>query len=186
MKTEPRARSFGVLLALVALAGLVWRVAYVVWMRNRGVGGDGPYYHYGAIYLADGLGYINPLIRLQTGGSVPNALHPPAWTSVLAVPSVLGLRSYLSHQLVACLVGTATIVMTGLAGRAAFGRRVGLIAAALVAIYPNTWLYERELEAETLASARRRDDAVARLPLPHDSRPGLGRAARSFGSARWP
>ena len=41
--------------------------------------------------------------------------------------------------------------MTGLAGRAAFDRRAGLIAAGIVALYPNIWLYERELMPETLA-----------------------------------
>ena len=115
------------------------------------MGATACYYHFAGIYLADGRGFINPSLVSFTGMSVPDALHPPAWTTVLAVPSALGLRSWLSHQLIACAVGTATIVMTGLAGRVAFGRRAGLIAAALVAIYPNVWLYEREVQAETLA-----------------------------------
>jgi 4-amino-4-deoxy-L-arabinose transferase-like glycosyltransferase len=41
--------------------------------------------------------------------------------------------------------------VTGVAGRVAFGRRTGIIAAALVAVYPSVWLYEREVMAETLA-----------------------------------
>ena len=44
-------------------------------------------------------------------------------------------------RFVASLVGTATIVMVGLAGRAAFGReRPALIAAGLAAFYPFVWL----------------------------------------------
>jgi hypothetical protein len=41
--------------------------------------------------------------------------------------------------------------MTGLAGRAAFGHSAGLIAAGVAAVYPNVWLYERELMSEPLA-----------------------------------
>ncbi len=137
-------------LAAIAATGFVGRVVYVVCMRNKPVGGDGPFYHYGALFLVRGHGFVNPLVRLYGGGDVPSALHPPAWTIVLALPSALGQQSYLAHQLVATVVGTLTIVVTGLAGRAAFGARTGLIAAAILAVYPNTWIYEREVEAETL------------------------------------
>ncbi len=55
-------------------------------------------------------------------------------------------------QFVASLVGTVTIVMVGLAARAAFGReRPALIAAGLAAFYPFVWLYEREVLSEPLA-----------------------------------
>lgn len=147
MRTRAR---FSLTLGAVTAVGFLWRVVYVVAMRNVDVGGDGPYYHYGALFLVRGHGFVNPLIRLFGGGDVPSALHPPAWTLVLAVPSALGLQSYLAHQLVATVVGATTIAATGLAGRAAFGARTGLIAAAIVAVYPNTWIYEREVEAETL------------------------------------
>jgi 4-amino-4-deoxy-L-arabinose transferase-like glycosyltransferase len=172
-RTEGRRFSYG--LAAIALAGFVGRVVYVVLLRDRAVGGDGPGYRLGSIYLADGLGYINPLVRLATGVDVPDALHPPAWLTLLALPSSLGFRSYLSHQLFACAVGTATVAMTGIAGREAFGRRAGLVAAGVVAIYPNVWLYERELAAETLALF-----AVAVtiwLAYRFRSKPSTGRAA---------
>jgi 4-amino-4-deoxy-L-arabinose transferase-like glycosyltransferase len=138
-------RRFGVALGGIALLGLAWRVAYVLWMRNGTVLGDGYTYHYGALDLVDGVGFYDP----TTGRAV--AGHPPAWTIVLAGPSALGLRSWFSHQLVACVIGTATIVMSGLAAREAFGRRTGLIAGALTAAYPYVWLYEREVLAEPLA-----------------------------------
>lgn len=135
---------FTLALVLITLAGLALRVVYVVWMRNRTVLGDGVAYHQVALDLVDGVGFYIP----RTGHA--HADHPPAWPLVLAGPSVLGLRSWLSHQLFTCMVGTATIVMTGLAGRAAFGRRVGVIAAALAAFYPFVWLYEREVLSEPL------------------------------------
>jgi 4-amino-4-deoxy-L-arabinose transferase-like glycosyltransferase len=142
---------FVLALALIALAGLIWRVVYVVWMRDHALVGDGVHYHYAALYLSDGRGFINPITLALTGVEAQDAVHPPAWTLLLAGPSALGLRSFLTHQLLTTLVGAATIVMTGLAGRAAFGRRVGLVAAGLAAVYPNVWLYERELLSEPLA-----------------------------------
>jgi len=126
-------------LAVIAVIGLIGRVVYVVWVRNDAVIGDGYHYHFAALALADGEGFINPFARDALGKIVPDAVHPPAWTLLLATASALGLRSYLAHQIIACVVGTAAIVMTGLAGRAAFGARTGLIAAALATLYPNVW-----------------------------------------------
>lgn len=144
---------FGIVLAVIALLGLVGRVAYVIWMRDHLAALDGLHYHYRALAIGDGRGFVNPLVQMLSGApkAPPDASNPPGWPLVLAGPSALGVRSVLSHQLVSCVVGAATIVMTGVAGRAAFGRRVGLIAAGLVAVYPNVWLYERELVSEPLA-----------------------------------
>ena len=77
--------------------------------------------------------------------------HTPAWPLVLTIPRLLGWNSLLPSQVFAGLVGTATVVVTGFAGRAAGGARVGLIAAAIAAVYPNFWVYEHELMSETLA-----------------------------------
>jgi 4-amino-4-deoxy-L-arabinose transferase-like glycosyltransferase len=80
----------------------------------------------------------------------PDAAVPPGWSVLLSIPTRFGLRSILSQQLFVCCIGAATIVMAGLAGRQAFGRRVGLVAAGIVAVYPNMWLYERELLSESV------------------------------------
>jgi 4-amino-4-deoxy-L-arabinose transferase-like glycosyltransferase len=144
MLRDHRPKDFTAALVLIALAGLVWRVAFVVWMRHRIVLGDGYVYHYGALNLVNGFGFYDPNSGKALAG------HPPLWTVVLAGPSALGLKSWLSHQLFTTVIGTATIVMTGLAARAAFGRRVGVIAAALAAFYPFVWVYERSLLAEPL------------------------------------
>jgi 4-amino-4-deoxy-L-arabinose transferase-like glycosyltransferase len=117
----------------------------VLWLRNSGVLGDGYVFHTGALDLVNGVGFYDPVSGAAIAG------HPPAWLVVLAAPSLIGLKSWLSHQLFTCLIGTATIVMTGLAARAAFGRRVGVIAAALTAVYPFAWVYEREVLSEPLA-----------------------------------
>jgi 4-amino-4-deoxy-L-arabinose transferase-like glycosyltransferase len=147
---RPRDR-FWVGLLLIALVGLVVRVVYILWMHDVELTGDGYHYHLASQFIADGRGFINPLNMTWFGDKVQDAVHPPAWTLLLTGLSSLGVRSVLAHQLFAALVGTATVVMTGLAGREAFGRRPGLLAAALAAVYANIWLYEREVLAEPLA-----------------------------------
>lgn len=143
---------FGVVLAGVAVVALVARVAYVMYMRDQGIFVDALGYHFRAQLLADGHGLVLPAQQiLGAGGNPPDAQNPPMWSVFLAVFAKIGFRSILWQQLLSCVIGTATVVMTGLAGRAAFGRRAGLIAAGLVAVYPNTWLYERELMSEPLA-----------------------------------
>ena len=142
-----RAHGFASRLALIAIAGLLLRVVYAVVVRHHAVGGDGFRYHFGAIRLAEGRGFVNPL-----DARVPDTGHPPGWTIVLAGFTKLGLRTWLQQQIATSLVGTATIVMTGLAARAAFGRvRIALIAAAIAAFYPFVWLYEREVVSEPFA-----------------------------------
>jgi 4-amino-4-deoxy-L-arabinose transferase-like glycosyltransferase len=147
-----RRLSFGVALVVIALVGLAWRTAYALLMRDHPIFSDSLGYHFRAQDLADGNGFVLPA-RQVLGVPLenpPDASVPPGWSVFLSIPTRLGLRSVLSQQLVVCVIGVATIVMTGLAGRQAFGRRVGLIAAGIVTVYPNIWLYERELLSESL------------------------------------
>jgi len=149
-RADAREHRFAAWLTAIAVLGLAWRVVYAVMSRHHAVGGDGFRYHFGALLLADGQGFVAPLGALRSV-RVPDTGHPPGWTILLAGPTKLGLRTWLEHQIVTSVVGTATIVMTGLAGRAAFGRRTGLIAAALAAVYPFFWVYERGVLSEPLA-----------------------------------
>jgi 4-amino-4-deoxy-L-arabinose transferase-like glycosyltransferase len=159
---------FTVALAVIALVGLVWRVVFVLCTQRPFVLGDGYTYHFGAISLVNGFGFSDP----KTG--LPVAGHPPLWILVLAGPTLLGLKSWLSQQLFTCLIGTATIVMTGVAGRAAFGRRVGIVAAALAAAYPLVWVYERALLAEPLGMLL--TATTIWLAFRFRAKPGLGLA----------
>jgi 4-amino-4-deoxy-L-arabinose transferase-like glycosyltransferase len=145
-----RARSFGTLLACIVVGGLALRVAYVVGIRSFAMSGDGVFYHGAARLLADGKGFIGINEYLREGLSVASAKHPPAWTVVLALPARLGLRSFLEQQLVASCIGAVTIAVVGITGRRLAGPRAGLVAAALIAVYPYAWLYERALLSETL------------------------------------
>ncbi len=63
------------------------------------------------------------------------ALWPPLFVLVLAIPSAIGLKTFLAHRVWCCIIGAAGIVVCGYAGREIGGRRVGLVAAFIVAVY---------------------------------------------------
>jgi len=133
--------------------GLAVRVASILlWMDPSPLSGDGRYYHYGANLLATGHGFVQPIFHSYSFGAVqqPGAAHPPAYLVFLSGPSLLGLRTPLEHQIWSALLGCGSIVVMALLGREIAGRRAGLIAAAVVAVYPNFFLLDGLLQAETL------------------------------------
>ena len=69
----------------------------------------------------------------------------------LAIPSAFGLGTTLAHMLWSACLGTATVALTGLVGRRVAGTRVGLIAAGIVAISPNVWIFDGSVLSETMA-----------------------------------
>jgi hypothetical protein len=145
------ARRWAVALGAIAVVGLAVRVGYVLWFKNPiPVAGDPYYYHNSANLLVEGHGFVHPFLFLKRGQSVPGADHPPAYIVALAASSLVGLRSFLAHQLWSCVIGTATIAAMGLAGREIAGRRAGLITAAIVAVYPNFWFNDAVVMSETL------------------------------------
>jgi 4-amino-4-deoxy-L-arabinose transferase-like glycosyltransferase len=150
--SDDREFRFRLLLVSIALGALVARVAYVILVRDRGLFPDAVGYHFRGLLLADGHGFVFPVREVfGVGVDAQDATVPPGWTLLLAGAAKLGLRSVLSQQIVSCFVGAATVAMTGLAGRVAFGRRIGLVAAGIAAVYPNVWGYERDLVSEPLA-----------------------------------
>lgn len=140
-------------LAAVVLAAGLFRVVYVVVQSGDFVGGDGDGYYISAHALVDGHGFVSGfMLPFTLDPSVSaSADHPPAWTTLLAGPALLGFQNKVYFQVFAALIGTATVAAVGLTGRRIAGRRVGLIAAAIAAVYPNLWMYERLLQCETLA-----------------------------------
>ena len=138
-------------LVAIAAAGLLGRVAFVVVEQGDiDFGGDARFYHESANLLADGKGFISPFAHNE-GRVVESAEHPPLYVVFLAIPSALGMTSTLSHLLWSCALGAATIVLVGLTGRAIASERVGIIAAALLAAFPDAWMSDGSLLAESLA-----------------------------------
>ena len=140
-------------LAAVVVGALVLRVVYVfAYRRHFDAHGDAFFYHAGANLLAAGKGFIEPFYEVN-GVHLHRAAaeHPPLYIVFLAIPSVLGMKSILTHLLWSCLLGTGTVWLVGLLGRAVAGARVGIIAAVIAALYPNIWAPDGQLQAETLS-----------------------------------
>ena len=143
--------SFMLRVSLIAALGLAVRLAYVISRRNVDVWGDAFFYHHGANLLVHGKGFIAPFPYFAFHIRVQAADHPPLYLLFLAIPSALHLDSPLMHMVWSSLLGSGTVIVSGFLGRRVAGRRTGLLAALLVAIYPNVWVYDGVLLSETLA-----------------------------------
>lgn len=149
MARPPSPRWFWSALIMVAVLGLAVRLTYVlVWRQDIDFGGDARFYHLGANVLADGKGFVSPFFpdRVVQAGE-----HPPLYLVYLAGASWVGFTSTLAHLVWSSILGTVTVVVIGLAGREIGGPRVGIIAAVLAAIYPNMWIPDGSLMAESMA-----------------------------------
>ena len=139
-------------LGLVCAGALALRVGYVLALEHPfAIAADAYHYHQGANLLVEGKGFIVPVTYEQLGQVRQTAQHPPLYTVALAIPSLLGRRSVLDHQLWSCVIGTGTVALTGLVGRRLAGAGAGLVAAALAAVYPNLWLFDGLVASETLS-----------------------------------
>lgn len=148
-------------LGLVALGGLVLRWIYSIWHRDFLVQGDAMTFHQVARHLADGAGFIQPFtVPVQ-----PTAEHPPLWELVLAGANLVGANGYLTHRLLAGLIGAVTVVLVGLVGRRVAGDRAGLVAALIAAISPILITADGSLMSETLYGALSAATLLAALSL---------------------
>ncbi|MCU1351056.1 MAG: hypothetical protein JWM05_265 [Acidimicrobiales bacterium] len=164
-------RRFWLLLGLLTLVALVIRVDVV---RNVAPPvpalGDAHAYHVLGTNLADGRGYIRPYDFERAGRVVATAEYPPALPIVLAVATKLGAASVEDQRIVLCLLGSATVLLIGLAARRLAGPAAGLVAASIAAGYPMLWASDAALMPETLAALAAA--GVLLLALRALSRPG--------------
>lgn len=145
---------FGLVLGVIAMGALAIRLYTLRTIADfTPDGGDPFWYHTQANALVEGHGFIDPFIRRATGQLVPGAQHPPLYTVWLSIASGLGSTSYDAHKVMSCLAGVLAVVLIGIAGRAVAGRRVGLVAAGLAAIYPPLWVIDGLLWPEGLFAA---------------------------------
>ena len=136
-------RRFVSWLAGITATGLAVRVAVLV-TAHWGDGfsfNDGPYYSKQAFDLADGT-----LFR-DIARDAPGAEHGPLTPMLLAPFSVTD--SVDLQRIGTIALGLVTVVVIGLVGRRLAGDRVGLAAAAVAALYPNLWLNDGIVMAET-------------------------------------
>jgi 4-amino-4-deoxy-L-arabinose transferase-like glycosyltransferase len=150
-------RRFLVRLSVITLIAAIGRVAYSVAVADPRVRGiklsDQVFYHLQARAVADGWGFVNPFAFFATGPAhrvIDTALHPPLYTSFLAVPARFGIDSMLSQRVITSLLGAATVFLLGLLGRAIGGNHIGLLAAGIAAVAPALWVNDSVLGLETL------------------------------------
>ncbi|HLM96782.1 MAG TPA: glycosyltransferase family 39 protein [Acidimicrobiales bacterium] len=139
-------------LGVITLGGFGIRLGTVLGRPNRKPGGDAYYYHAAANLLVEGYGFIDPWHFAQHHHQfIQTADWPPLFVFVLAMTSVVGLKSFFAHRVWCCVIGAAAITVCGFTGREIAGRRVGLIAAFLVAVYPNIWMSDELALSESLS-----------------------------------
>lgn len=140
-------RAFGVRLAVITAIGAVWRLGYLfaVKIDDALLLNDSIYYSIQAGRNSEGDWFREALTEL------PGAEHGPL-TSLYLTPWSLGPGDNVAWQRFATtLLGIATVAVIGLVGRRLAGPRVGLVAAAIAAIYPNLWINDSLVMSESLA-----------------------------------
>jgi 4-amino-4-deoxy-L-arabinose transferase-like glycosyltransferase len=108
---------------------------------------DEMYYESGARALADGR-----VFYFRFFSPMREQAYLPPLPSLVLTPAGLLFDSLLPMRLVGVLGGTAVVALVALVGRAVAGPRAGVGAAALAAVYPNLWITDGLLLAETWAA----------------------------------
>lgn len=121
------------MMLLIAIAVMI-RLAWSIALGPRQPRFDEIFYVGHAVNLADGNGYVD-----ETGRR--SAYWPPGYPAVLAASYVIFGRGPLPPILLQIFLGTATCVLVSLVGSAAFGPRVGRLAALFLALYPTHVFY---------------------------------------------
>lgn len=133
--------------------GLGIRLETVLSNPHKLAQGDAYFYHYTAHLFVSGHGFINPIAFFghQAHDVIPTASFPPLFIFLVAIPAAIGLKSFFIERIFCCILGAAGVLVGGMAGREIAGRRVGLIAAFLLAVYPNIWMSDQLALSETIA-----------------------------------
>ncbi|MBK9178123.1 MAG: glycosyltransferase family 39 protein [Acidimicrobiales bacterium] len=143
-----RGGTFEKRLALIVVGALALRVLYVLLAkRDEPVMGDAIFYNAAANTLADLKGFVDPF---HPGRQAAD--HPPLTIVFLAPVSLLSGDSLLAQRLAMATVGAAGVAAIGLLGRRVAGERVGLLAAAVAAVYANLWMNDGLVMSESLAT----------------------------------
>lgn len=141
------------LTAIVVVAALV-RLAWALYARPEPpnhwfLSGDQySYYHYGS-EIARGRGYISYVTGEAT------AYYPIGYPALLGALYFLVLHTPITDDLMLAtalmhvVLGTGAVLLTFVVGRALSGVRVGLVAAALLAVFPNIVFQVSTVQLET-------------------------------------
>jgi 4-amino-4-deoxy-L-arabinose transferase-like glycosyltransferase len=148
-------RSFPWWIAAACAVGLGLRLVYAFVVKaGAPLGkGDAFYYHGQAQFNLDGHWFVDPIAFLAehpVAALIPSAQHPPVFTLLLTAADAVRLQSTGDQLVLVCLIGTATIALTGLVARDLVTPRAGVIAAVIAALYPGFWVFDGEIMSEAL------------------------------------
>lgn len=144
----PVARRELLLLGAAMAVGLVVRLVFVALTTGHALGVDETEYHNQGRFITEGMWFWS---LTPTGEPHESMWKAPGYPLFVGIwYSILGVEPDRLFALQA-LLGPVTIGLTWLLGRRLFGPTVGLLAAALVAVYPFAWQFEVRLYSESIA-----------------------------------
>ena len=187
---SPRARR---ILLVVLFLAFVLRVAWVAYagVQPRFASDPSAYLLQGET-LARGEGYVNPLVDIANAErrahheplqpASPASFYPPGYPAFVgSVVWVVWHTPIPDHAVVRtvgviqAVLGTISVLLAYAIARAAFGSRVALLAAALVAFYPNLIATTATLQLETVFVFLTLLTAFVLLPVATGDHPSVGR-----------
>ena len=139
-------RDFRRSLAVIVAGGAALRIARLLITKwNKGLLlNDSLYYSAQARQLAHGIWFREVFV------DQPGAEHGPLTSSLMALVS-WGSDPFNRQRIVTVVCGIATVAIIGLVARRVGGDRIGLIAAAIAALYPNLWVNDGLVMSESVS-----------------------------------
>lgn len=142
-----------VAIGVVALVGLVWRVAYTYRLfrddHDLFDEGDAFIYSTTAHHTANGHWYESPF---PYSYGVHIADHPPLTIASLVPTGWLFPDSVMAQRYTFCVLGAVAIVLIGLLARSLAGTAAGIAAAVVAAANPNLWMNDAVVMSETVST----------------------------------
>jgi 4-amino-4-deoxy-L-arabinose transferase-like glycosyltransferase len=136
---------------LIVVAAFTVRVTYILTTTSHEpLTTDEAYFVANARSVTEGDAF--KFSALPGAPAVENAAHPPLPALVLAPVAALTDNSNLAMRITVALAGSATIILIGLVARELTGRRAGLLAAAIAAVYPGLWANDGLVLSETFSA----------------------------------
>jgi 4-amino-4-deoxy-L-arabinose transferase-like glycosyltransferase len=131
---------------VILLLALVLRVAAVAADDGYRPGNDALEYDYLARSIAAGDGYPQSGYLLQGG---PTAIRGPGYPYLLGAVYALSGNSLTAGRLASAALGALSVLLLYLIAKRIWGRRIGLLAATLTALFPPLILLSRDLVSES-------------------------------------
>lgn len=144
-------RWFWLLVLAAFVVGLGIRVAAALARPDLHAAGDPAEYWLISNYVAEGKGWIEPILYKAYGVHVQTAKLPPLYTLLLSLCSLAGFKSFLAHRVWSGVLSAAGVPVAAAMGREIAGRAVGVATAVGVALYPNLWMSSSIGMSETIS-----------------------------------